>query len=92
MAPIFSRGGMIFPPSVLTTLHFTFFSFCFSLWGAHFFQAEICASRGDGNISSLSFGGDKNQKSCREGLMGWVAWNIPRELAHSHGAHVGRMC
>lgn len=42
MAPIFSRGGMIFPPSVLTTLHcILFYSFCFPLWGAHFFQAEI---------------------------------------------------
>lgn len=40
MAPIFSRGGMIFPPSVLTTLLF-FLSFCFSLWGDTFFQAEI---------------------------------------------------
>lgn len=42
MAPIFSRGGMIFPPSVLTTLHFILFFFLFSaLGGDTFFQAEI---------------------------------------------------
>lgn len=96
MAPIFSRGGMIFPPSVLTTLHFIFF-FLFSTLGGGgdtFSQAEIALL---GEMETflpciLVNGGDKNQKSCREGLMDWVAWNIPRELAHSHGAHVGRMC
>lgn len=42
MAPIFSRGGMIFPPSVLTTLHFILFFFLFStLGGDTFSQAEI---------------------------------------------------
>lgn len=40
MAPIFSRGGMIFPPSVLTTLLF-FFLFVFHSGGDTFFQAEI---------------------------------------------------
>lgn len=37
MAPIFSRGGMIFPPSVLTTLHFIFFLFVFH-FGGHTFS------------------------------------------------------
>lgn len=41
MAPIFSRGGMIFPPSVLTTLHFIFFLFVFHSGGNTFSQAEI---------------------------------------------------
>lgn len=37
MAPIFSRGGMIFPPSVLITLHFIFF-FSFSTLGGTLFS------------------------------------------------------